>query len=123
MVVTNTSPKVVEFLKRLTKDFPAYKFEPGEQDHWSPRTSTITYNPAQSLKDLRYSVLHELAHASLGHQTYHTDFELLKLESKAWELAAQIGQRYKLKISDEHIQRCLDTYRDWLHGRSRCPAC
>ncbi len=123
MVVMNTSNRGADFIKQLQADHPAYKFEPGEQDRWSARASTITYNPGQSFKNLRYSVLHELAHALLGHHSYQTDFELLKLETKAWELAAEIGRKYKLRINDEHIQRCLDTYRDWLHGRSRCPNC
>jgi hypothetical protein len=26
-------------------------------------------------------------------------------------------------IDEEHIQNCLDTYRDWLHKRSTCPRC
>jgi hypothetical protein len=68
-------------------------------------------------------VLHELAHAILDHSDYHGDFELLKLESDAWELAAKIGQSYNILIDDEHIQNCLDTYRDWLHRRSACPSC
>ncbi len=70
-----------------------------------------------------YGVLHELAHAQLGHRNYHSDFELIKLESLAWELAAEIGRKYKVEIDDEHIQNCLDTYRDWLHARSLCPSC
>lgn len=28
-----------------------------------------------------------------------------------------------LTISEDHIQDCLDSYRDWLHKRSLCPDC
>ena len=111
------------FIERLGRDYPDLKFEAGSQEHWSPRSNTVTYNPDQPLRDLHYGVLHELAHARLAHTTYGSDFELLKLESLAWEEASRIGRRYGVKISPGHIQNCLDTYRDWLHRRSTCPQC
>jgi hypothetical protein len=30
---------------------------------------------------------------------------------------------YNLNQEDDHVQNCLDTYRDWLHRRSSCPQC
>lgn len=124
MGVTNTSNKMVEdFIDCLSIDYPQFKFESGKQDHWSPKTHTIIYDPQQQIDNLKAGVMHELAHAILGHNTYHSDFELLKLESKAWELAAKIGPKYDVIIDDDHIQNCLDTYRDWLHSRSTCPTC
>lgn len=125
MAVSNTPVKnlVESFITRLSKDFPELTFKPGGRDHWSPKTNTITYKPGMPFKETRYGVLHELAHAKLGHTNYHNDFELLKLEGLAWELAAKIGKKYGVKISSEHIQDCLDTYRDWLHARSQCPTC
>lgn len=125
MVVTNSSAKTTRkgFIAQLRRDFPEFSFKPGTSDHWSPKTKTITYKSRVSLGELQFGVLHELAHAKLGHHNYHTDFELLKLESAAWELAAKLASKYKIKISAEHIQNCLDTYRDWLHARSRCPNC
>lgn len=114
---------VSAFVTLLDQDYPNLKFQKGDQEHWSPRTNTITYNPSQSLHDLRYGILHELAHAQLSHSSYSSDFELLKLESLAWAEATKIGRRYGVKISPNHIQNCLDTYRDWLHRRSTCPTC
>lgn len=114
---------VDDFIKRLAQDYPKYGFIRGNQDHWSPGRQTITYDPTKPLRQLQYSVLHELAHAQLGHENYSSDIQLLKLESDAWELAAKIGKKYKLTISNSHIQNCLDTYRDWLHRRSACPVC
>lgn len=111
------------FIKQLGEDYPDFKFEPGAQEHWSHRSKTVTYNPDQPIKQLRYGILHELAHALLDHSDYSSDFELLKLEVNAWDLAASIGQRYRVEISHDHIQNCLDTYRDWLHRRSACPNC
>ncbi len=124
MAATNTSSKTLSsFVKKVALDYPQFKFQPGPQEHWSSRTNTITYNESEPLDELRYGLLHELAHALLGHSTYQSDFELLKLESQAWELAAKIGQKYRIKLDDDHIQDCLDTYRDWLHRRSQCPTC
>jgi hypothetical protein len=120
MAATNSSAKITkEFIANLTQDYPGYVFKVGAQEHWSPKTNTITYNPDR----LCYGVLHELAHALLGHSTYHTDFELLRMESDAWELAIKIAQKYQVDINEDHIQNCLDTYRDWLHRRSTCPSC
>src|SRR3972149_3384023 len=111
------------FIDRLRADYPHFKFKPGKQVHWSPKSNTISYNRRESPRQLKYGVLHELAHALLGHSSYQNDFELLKLEALAWELAAKIGRKYKIVLSNDHIQNCLDTYRDWLHQRSRCPNC
>ena len=124
MAVTIISSKTSkDFIGQIIKDYPQFKFEPGPQEHWSPKTNTITYSQSEPLDELRYGLLHELAHAVLGHNSYNSDFELLKLESQAWELAAQIGRKYGVKLNKDHIQDCLDTYRDWLHRRSKCPAC
>ncbi|MBI1952281.1 ImmA/IrrE family metallo-endopeptidase [Candidatus Saccharibacteria bacterium] len=112
-----------KFINDLTKDYPGFKIERGKQEHWSPKNNTISFNPDQTPERIRFGILHELAHALLGHATYQSDFELLKMESEAWHLASKIGIKYGVTISEDHIQNCLDTYRDWLHRRSQCPAC
>lgn len=114
---------VEKFIASLAKDYPEFSFKAGKQDHWSPKNTTITYRQDEPLQQLKFGVLHELAHALLGHKNYHNDFELLKLESQAWRLAAKIGKKYAVSIDENHIQNCLDTYRDWLHQRSTCPTC
>lgn len=118
-----TAQSAKDFVQQVARDYPQFKFKAGAQEHWSPKTNTITYSKSEPLDELRYGLLHELAHALLGHKTYQSDFELLKLESQAWDLAAKIGKKYKLKLNESHIQDCLDTYRDWLHRRSQCPTC
>lgn len=124
MVATSTSSKTIDlFIKKLEADYPDIKFKTGAKEHWSPKLKTITYNPHEKPLNFKFGLLHELAHALLGHTTYGTDFELLKLESQAWDLAAKLGKKYGVKIDSEYIQICLDTYRDWLHRRSTCPVC
>lgn len=120
---TTSNNNLKSFITLLKQDYPKLNFKPGKQEHWSPKTNTISYNADQPLDQLQYGLLHEVAHALLDHVTYQSDFELLKLESNAWELASQVGKKYKVSIDDDHIQTCLDTYRDWLHRRSACPAC
>jgi hypothetical protein len=121
--MTTSSKTSAEFIKRIKVDYPQFSFKPGSQEHWSPRTKTITYDGSASAAELRYGLLHELAHALLEHDNYRSDFELLKLESQAWEMAVKVGRKYNISLDNEHIQDCLDTYRDWLHRRSKCPTC
>jgi len=61
----------------------------------------------------------------LDHSDYTTDLELLLMEREAWEHAKTLEQKHSSEafIDDEHVQDCLDTYRDWLHARSSCPRC
>ena len=124
MAATTTSDRTYsELIKKVAADYPQFKFKAGAQEHWSPKTSTITYELSEDLKNGHFGLLHELAHALLDHQNYKNDFELLKLESQAWHKAAEIGKKYGVDIDEDHIQNCLDTYRDWLHRRSKCPSC
>lgn len=113
-----------KFLSKLRRDFPAVTFVRGETFAWSARTQTITY-PADppDADTAAWSLLHELGHAELGHASYRSDLELVRLEAAAWHRAAALAKRYDAHISPDYIQNCLDTYRDWLHRRSTCPTC
>jgi hypothetical protein len=121
--MTSSIKKSDDLIELLKQEYGQFKFKPGKEAHWSPRTKTIRYNPSDNFNKQTYGVLHELAHALLGHTDYNTDFQLLKLESEAWHLAAQLAKKHGLEINEDYIQNCLDTYRDWLHRRSTCPAC
>ena len=115
---------VNNLLPILKKDFPDLKFVPGETFFWSPKDNKITYTTHQQIADHGvWALLHEVAHAILGHKAYQNDFELLKLESATWQKAKNLGKKYGVSIDNNHIQDCLDTYRDWLHNRSRCNNC
>lgn len=111
------------FVDRLQQDYPQFKFKPSRQEYWSPRIKTIFYIEGTPEKKLKCGLLHELAHGILEHKNYSSDFELLRMETAAWQLAAKLGKKYGVKIGDDYIQNCLDTYRDWLHRRSTCPSC
>jgi hypothetical protein len=114
-----------KLLSRLRVAYPDITFSEGTQCSWSPRSQTVIYAVAVKSNDAVacWSLLHELGHAVLGHKAYKSDLELLQLESEAWEQAKLLGQKYGYTIDEDHIQDCLDTYRDWLHQRSACPTC
>ena len=111
------------FLAILQNDFPNLDFVASNRFYWSPRQNTIHYVEDQDGTAAHWSLLHELSHASLGHQSFKSDFELLLMEVAAWEKAEQLAKKYDITIDPEHIQDCLDTYRDWLYQRSTCPGC
>jgi len=106
----------------LQKILPDVYFEPGDAFFWSPAHTRITYKPNKTLKN-SWSLLHEASHALLGHTDYQLDLELLLLETTAWQEAQDLAVQFSLRIPENHIQDCLDTYRDWLHQRSTCPRC
>lgn len=111
-------------LAKLSEDFPAISFQAGKQFCWSPKDQKIVFKALTSPKKVGiWSLLHEVGHATLGHQTYKSDFELLQLEVAAWQEAQNLAAKYSHTIDIEHVQDCLDTYRDWLHLRSSCPMC
>jgi hypothetical protein len=113
--------QIIDFTKKL---LPKIKLEPAESFFWSPKQKKITYN--QSIIGTQvgiWSMLHEVAHASLNHINYNSDLGLLRLEVEAWNEAKKLGNQLEIQIDDSHIQDCLDTYRDWLHRRSTCPSC
>ena len=106
---------------KLRAAYSQFTFTADTTAYWSPRDKTVHYATAGT--HCTAGLLHELAHALLGHTTYHTDIDLLNKEIEAWELASVLAQQHNISIDPNHIQDCLDTYRDWLHKRSTCPAC
>lgn len=113
----------MSLLSKLRKDFPDITLKPGKVFYWSPKDKTVYYDNRKSGELASWSLLHEISHGLLGHKTYDSDFELLQLEVAAWEKANQVSATYNIPIDENHIQDCLDTYRDWLHARSKCPTC
>ncbi|MBQ1387862.1 hypothetical protein IIY68_03680 [Candidatus Saccharibacteria bacterium] len=51
------------------------------------------------------------------------DVERLRMESEAWEKAQELASRYGIEANEDLIQDELDTYRDWLHNKSKCRSC
>ena len=113
-----------ELISQLKNIIPGIKFDKSESFCWSPANQTIQYVEAtNSQKESSWSLLHEAGHALLSHQDYASDAQLVLLEAAAWEKAKNIGESLGITINEDHIQDCLDTYRDWLHQRSTCPRC
>lgn len=110
-------------LEQLKQKYPHLTYKSGQKFYWSPETSEIFYNRAAKGKNAAWSLLHETGHALLGHQNYQADYELLRLEVAAWQRAKQVAAELNIEIDEDHIQDCLDTYRDWLYKRSICPNC
>lgn len=110
-------------LKRL---LPEVRLVAGQNFAWSYGNQTITYDSQEisnNFVSARWSILHEAGHALLKHQDYNLDIDLLLMEVAAWDQAKNIARKLKIKIDEDHIQDCLDSYRDWLHQRSTCPNC
>ena len=116
-------PSMEVLLSQLKGLYPQLKFTAGNGFVWSPETGEVFYDQRRKGAKARWSLLHETGHALLGHKTYHADYELIRLEAAAWEKAKELATAIGIPINEEHIQDCLDTYRDWLYKRSICPAC
>ena len=119
----STTNNLATLLTAVHKDHPAIELVQGDHFHWSPAKNRIMYTDVSHNDVPEVTLLHELAHALLHHSTFTTDYELLLMEVEAWEKALTLGKKYKVAITDEYVQNCLDTYRDWLYMRSTCPSC
>jgi len=114
---------MASLLARLRTDFPELVFTSGEEFCWSPKTHTVIYRSGQPSLTADWALLHEVGHALLKHHNYNSDLELISMESQAWDKAKELGDKYGQQIDPDHIEDCMDTYRDWLHQRSACPVC
>ena len=109
-----------DFLQRLKGDFPEFRFIEGAKFAFRP-PKTIVLGPSEPFSELL--ALHEVSHAILKHKTFKIDIERLRMESKAWEKARELALKYDIEINEDLIQGELDTYRDWLHTKSKCKRC
>ena len=108
------------FLGRLCSDYQDFRFRMGRKFAFRP-PKTIIIGPPEPFAELL--ALHEVSHAICGHKDFRMDVERLKMEVQAWEKARELSVRYDVDYNEELVQRELDTYRDWLHQKSRCPIC
>ena len=107
---------------RLTADYPALTFSQADAFRWSPQERTVYYQPVSTPRD-EATLLHELGHGLLEHEDFTHDINLLKMERAAWTKARELSSHYEVVIIDELVEEALDSYRDWLDARSRCPNC
>ena len=112
-----------KLLTSLQIAYPKIKFTPSTSFYWSPENQEVFYIEDIDTEISRWSLLHEVGHALLDHHSYDADYMLLRLEVAAWQKAKEISQNFNLLIEEDHIQDCLDTYRDWVFKRSICPEC
>ena len=108
-------------LNQLKKDFAQIKFVSSDRFQWSPKEKIIYY--AADVENSDWSLLHEAGHMICGHAEYSSDLGLLRAEVEAWDKARKLAGKYRQTIDEEHIEKCLDTYRDWIYKRSSCPKC
>lgn len=106
---------------QLQTDWPNVNFIESSESRWSPEELTVFYK--SNTKNCTWSLLHELGHMLCGHTSYRSDIDLLRMELEAWEKAKQYGINYNVIIQQDYVEKCLDSYRDWLHKRSTCPTC
>jgi hypothetical protein len=111
----------MKLLEQLQNDFSKINFKASDRFQWSPEEKTIYF--VENTKNAAWSLLHEAGHMLCKHTSYSNDLGLLRMEVEAWEKARQLAEKYGHKIDEKHIDKCLDTYRDWLYKRSSCPSC
>lgn len=115
-------PSISSLINHLLEDYPAVQLEEKPYFRWSQKRNTISYIPSHP--EATAHLLHEYGHALLGHDSYGSDVELIRMEQEAWTYAvSKLATRYRLSVEDEIVQDALDTYRDWIHDRSTCPSC
>ncbi len=109
-----------DFLDLIREDYPDLRFVRGRKYAFRP-PRTIVMGPSETGEEML--LLHELGHALSGHRSYTTDVRRLKMEAEAWAKAKELAVKYGVSFDEEEIEEELDTYRDWLHKKSRCPVC
>ena len=114
-----------ELVARLHMDYPELRFRVGKRFMFrSPRTVVVeALDGADGGLEWELQLLHEVGHALAGHRDYRTDPERLVMEREAWERARGLCEAYNIRYDEELVEAELDTYRDWLHQKSRCRRC
>lgn len=107
----------------VQSDFPEISFVESTRFSWHAGKHELVVKKTARGQKGAWSLLHELGHALLKHTDYQYDIELLQMEAAAWAKAHELAERYGIEIDEDHVQDCLDTYRDWLHLRATCPTC
>ena len=126
MVATTMQNSSANQLTRVVESLlpPDHRVATGSSFYWSPQTKTIHVDADRlSTPHGQLALLHEASHALLGHASYSSDVSLLKLEVAAWDKARELAALLGVEADSDHIEDCLDTYRDWLYARSSCPNC
>lgn len=122
MAATTLLAVMQQIVQTIQNSFTRFTFMPAEVCRWSAEEQTI-YFVDDEQQDSVWGLMHELGHGLLQHTDFTSDMDLLEKEVAAWEKAHAIARQFGLTIESEHIDTCLDSYRDWLSQRSTCPTC
>lgn len=105
-------------------NFPDQTFSAGGDFMYDSADDIIYFDPeVLPTHQGQLALLHEVAHAQLGHFHYRSDFELFAMETKAWSKTRDLAKDYDIDISEDYIADCLASYGDWLTKRATCPTC
>ena len=107
-------------LLSITNKYPQFTFKPGQKFLFRP-PHTIHYVIGE--KNFRFLLLHELAHALLGHFSYQTSLERLKIERDAWDYTRSLCSEEKIPVLETVAEAELDTSRNWVHQKTLCKKC
>lgn len=122
-----------DFVARVAGEFGELRFRRGRKFAFRPPRTILI--PEQDCLEkcskygkneynfLRMQLLHEVGHALLGHRDWKTDLMRVKMECAAWAKARELCERYGVRYDEDFAEGELDSYRDWLHQRSRCKKC
>ena len=119
------------FLKELSAKFPDFNFIKSTRFKYrAPNSIFIDQNCPYPLPIFALLTLHELGHALSKHKDYNTDIERLKIELEAWQRAKteiknhpNWTKKYGITYDEDFAEAELDSYRDWLHQKSKCKTC
>lgn len=119
------------FLLELQSEYPDFSWQLGARFKYRPeKTIIIDQNSPAPWPYFALLTLHELGHALSKHKDYKTDVERLRIESEAWQRAKRLisehknwQKTYQLAYDEDFAESELDSYRDWLHQKSKCKNC
>ena len=134
------------FVRFLEKEFPEVKFVwNAPRFSYQLRAGVPTVFLGEPQPNFGLLTLHELGHGLCRHKDYTRSVERIKIESEAWERAKtaflkmqeQAREGWSMVIDgkdvalaeilpewdEDFVQAKLDTYRDWLHTKSKCKKC
>lgn len=111
------------FLARVKADFSEVRFVLGCRFSFRPPRTVVFSNSDGTNGTRELLLLHELGHFLTGRFDFRTEVERLKIEVMAWEKARELAPLYGVFVDEDLIESELDSYRDYLHQKSRCPDC
>jgi hypothetical protein len=128
---TNLPQNAQAFLLELQAEFPDFSWRLGSRFKFKPeKTIFIDQNSPAPWPYFALLTLHELGHGLCGHKDYKTDVMRIRIESEAWQRAKRLigthknwQKTYQIFYDEDFAESELDSYRDWLHARSKCKRC